>query len=101
MKKNKMQIVIAAIYVAMIMAVTGCLEQYDPPEISSTIDILVVDGSLNSTDNTATVKLTKASALSDNGDPVPELHASVRIEEENGGTFPLIENGAGSYSLSK
>ena len=44
---------------ALVVA-AGCLEPYNPPEISDNIDFLVVDGFINSSDNIAKVRLTKA-----------------------------------------
>ncbi len=87
------------IYPLLILAVTSCLEPYNPPAITETVDILVVDGFVNSTDHSATVQLSKATPLGDNVTPVPELNASVRVEEENGTSFTLIEEGQGRYVL--
>ncbi len=35
------------------LAITSCLEPYNPPAISETIDLLVVDGFINISDNSA------------------------------------------------
>src|SRR5688572_4815166 len=81
----------------MLVALTGCIEPYNPPAITDPIDILVVDGFLNSTDSSATVRLSKATPLASGEGQVPELNASVRIEDEAGNFLPLTEIGEGNY----
>ena len=81
----------------VLLGLTACIEPYNPPAITDTIDILVVDGFLNSADSSATVRLSKATPLSSGEGPVPELNASVRIEDEDGNFFPLTEIGDGNY----
>lgn len=80
--------------------VAGCLEPYEPPVITGEVDIVVVDGFINSSDNSASVRLSHASALSENATPSPELNAGVSIETEDGGTYALHEEGQGNYTLS-
>jgi hypothetical protein len=79
----------------------SCIEPYNPPAIKEIVDILVVDGFVNSTDSSAVVKLSRAIALSDTGEPAPELNAAVRIEDENGNFYPLVETGNGNYAIQK
>lgn len=84
----------------LLIAATGCLEPYNPPEITDNIDLLVVDGFINSSDNIATVRLTKATALSDDSNEEIGVNALVQIEDENGFTQTLNAEGSGNYSLS-
>lgn len=88
------------IYAVLIIAATGCLEPYNPPEITDTIDLLVVDGFLNSSDKIATVRLTKAVPLSDNSGDNIGVNALVQVEDENGFAQALGAQGNGYYSLS-
>jgi len=80
---------------------TSCLEPYNPPAIKEVVDLLVVDGFLNASDSSVNVHLSKALAISEDGSPQPELHANVRVEEENGIVYPLAEAGEGNYFLKK
>ncbi|HEX6223863.1 MAG TPA: DUF4249 domain-containing protein [Chryseolinea sp.] len=79
--------------------VAGCVEPYNPPAISETVDLLVVDGFLNITDNSARVTLSKATPLASDAGPVPELNAAVRIEDNDGDVYPLNEQAGGTYAL--
>lgn len=85
------------LFFGILMLTSRCIEPYNPPAINQVIDILVVDGFMNTTDSTAIVKLSKAIALTDSGDPAPETNAVVRIEDENGTIFPLTEKNEGEY----
>jgi hypothetical protein len=76
----------------------GCLEPYEPPEITETINILVVDGFLNSTDATAGVKLSHTSPIKSTSSGTPETNATVTVESEDGTSFTLVEKSAGYYS---
>ena len=85
----------------LLLIFTSCVEPYNPPILNSEIDILVADGFLNASDSSANVQLSKATALSYTGGPVPELNAFVRIEDENGNFYPLKETGDGKYIIEK
>ncbi len=88
------------VYAALLIVVTGCLEPYNPPEISDNIDLLVVDGFINSSDNIATVRLTKAVPLSSTSNENIGVNAIVEVEDENGFIQTLNADGNGYYSLS-
>jgi hypothetical protein len=85
----------------VLVVALSCVEPYNPPAIKELVDILVVDGFLNSTDSSAEVRLSKAAALSDQGGPQPELNALVQIEDENGNISQLTETGDGLYFIQK
>ena len=87
------------VYAILLIVATGCLEPYNPPEITDNIDILVVDGFINSTDNIATVRLTKAVPLSSNSNDDIGVNAVVEVEDENGFAQTLNAEGNGYYSL--
>ena len=76
-----------------------CVEPYNPPALDAVVDLLVVDGFINASDNTAYVRLSKATALDENGAGVPEKNATVAIEDEQGNSFILNENVPGDYTL--
>lgn len=89
------------LYSCLILGAASCLEPYNPPAIQDTVDILVVDGFINSTDSSVSVTLSKATALADPAVSSPELNAFVSVEEENGNSYPLIEMGEGNFNLPK
>jgi len=84
----------------ILFVVSGCIEPYQPPPILEDVDILVVDGYLNSTDGSATVRLTHANTLSNQNKPEPEQNAAVAIRTEDGSSYPLIEQDSGTYILT-
>ncbi|MBA4057266.1 MAG: hypothetical protein C0490_21310, partial [Marivirga sp.] len=91
MKKHILSFIVFSLFLMLY----GCLEPYQPPAIQGEVDMMVVDGFINSTENSALVKLSYASALSSDAPPLVESGASVNIEEEGGGTFTLTESEPG------
>src|SRR5688572_20191004 len=85
----------------LVIVLTACLEPYNPPEIKDNVDILVVDGFINTTDSSSQVYLSKAVPLSHNEAPRVVSNALVQVEEENGPSYILLELESGSYSLTK
>ena len=75
----------------------GCIEPYQAPDIGENISITVVDGFINATEGSATVRLTKAIALSKKDEYPAEKGAEVRISSENGNSFTLLEQDSGRY----
>jgi hypothetical protein len=59
------------------LSITQCVEPYAPPEIKEKVDLLVVDGFMNSTDSSVEVRLSKAIALSETG--APPVRISFRL----------------------
>ena len=79
----------------------GCVEPYPAPDIGENVSILVIDGFINATDASATVRLTKAVKLSANDEYPGEKGAIVTIRSESGDTFTLIEQDSGRYSADE
>jgi len=75
----------------------SCLEPYNPPAITQEINILVVDGFLNSTEGAATVTLSKANELSNPEKPPAETKAVVSISSDGGSQYQLEEQEPGVY----
>ncbi len=82
------------------IVVTSCIESYPPPIINEEVNFLVIDGSVNTEDGSAQVKLSHAIPLSSNESFPPELNASVRLEDNDGNVYTLIETTAGNYAQS-
>ncbi len=78
----------------------GCIDPYPAPDITEDISILVVDGFINASDGSATVKLTQAVSLDEKDEYPPERAAAVTIRSENGGSFTLTEQEPGNYKAN-
>jgi len=78
----------------------GCVEPYSPPASGNAPDYLVVDGFINLSGDSASVRLSHTVALSSTDAPAPESGSAVSVEDDDGGTFPLLERSAGEYSAS-
>ncbi len=89
------------LYILLCFAfLTSCIESYPPPIIDDEVNFLVIDGSVNSTDGSAHVMLSRAVALSSTESSPPELNAQISVEDSEGNTYPLIEIGNGVYQQS-
>jgi hypothetical protein len=88
------------LFALLFLGIASCVEPYNPPAISETVDLLVVDGFINISDNSAKVSLSKATPIANDDGHVPELNATVRIEDDNGDVYWLIEEGDGMYTLT-
>jgi len=89
---------IKSLYPALVMIVAGgCLESYQPPSSNQDVGFLVVDGFLNTSKNSATVKLSRTIGLSIGKSLPEELNAIVSIESDGGDTFTLTEGEHGNY----
>ena len=90
-------------FTAVLLALlTGCIEPFNPPAIDQQINILVVDGFLDTSSKTATVTLSKARPLSD--ETTFDNYVSgafVQLEEEDGPTQTLLEHTQGVYVLDQ
>jgi hypothetical protein len=83
------------------IALLGCKKPYQPPVTLAPTNYLVVEGTINSNNNStdSTIfKLSRTVNLKSNTSTInPELHAQITIEGEQGYTFTLKENGKGYY----
>jgi hypothetical protein len=85
-----------------IIAVTSCVEPYDPPETNSNPDFLVIDSFLNATDNSCRVRLTRAVPLnSEVGFAEVDEDAfnpiAVTLEDEQGNSYSIPHTGTGLF----
>ena len=83
--------------IALMVVAAGCLESYQPPSSNVDIGYLVVDGFMNTSKNSASVKLSRTIGLSIGKSLPDELNAIVSIESDDGDTFDLIEGDHGNY----
>jgi hypothetical protein len=81
----------------IIFLIAGCIEPYNPPDIETNVDFMVVDGYLNSGNKTATVKLSTAVTLNSSSTYNPIQRAFVQIEGDDGLKVTLAEIEPGTY----
>lgn len=82
----------------MILTAGACVEPYEPPLDDADVNYLVVDGFLNVTEGVANVTLTRTQPVKNPGPVRAEQAAIVRIEDDNGMSYPLYEISGGVYS---
>ncbi len=87
-------------FLVLSLVADGCIDPYSPSVSNEDITILVVDGFLNSTEKSASVKLSKTIALSENKGYRSEKNAIVTIEDESGSISNLTETDTGLYEAS-
>lgn len=87
------------LFVGAVLAVS-CVDPYNPPEIQSSENFLVVDALVDLGSDDSRVLLTRSQALSEEGEPVPEINAEVTIEITGGPSFTLPEVTPGAYSAA-
>lgn len=85
--------------VLLVVFIAGaCIEPYDPPVDDRDVNFLVVDGFINATDGTASVKLTRTLPVASDETIPAESGAHVSIEDEQGVTTSLTETETGVYA---
>jgi len=88
-----------SIIISMVVALSGCLEPYAPPTPTEDVDMLVIDGFLNSGDGSASVRLTRASELSSQEETQTVSSADVYVRTKSGKEYKLPEQEPGRYSV--
>ena len=89
---------IVAIVLLFSCLLTRCKEKYDPTIKSTSQSSLVIDGNLNPTDTTF-IRLSKTISIDTSIRLNPENGAIVTIEGKDNTTYPLSEQGNGTYIL--
>ena len=86
------------IIILLIGLTNSCKQAYEPPAIQVKTNYLVVDGIINSGQDSTIITLSRTKSLTDTGFTIiPELNASVFIEEEGGSSYLLSALGNGQY----
>lgn len=82
-----------------LLALSSCREPYTPSLPTSTTDLLVVDGFINSQGSTL-IKLSRTNTLAHASDPpLVESKATVYVQDDAGARYPLNESTtAGTYT---
>src|SRR5688572_4905923 len=87
-----------AVVSLMLSYCLGCVEPYAPAIDEQATNILVVEGFINASDQTATVTLSRTRYIYDEGMPPHETDADVSIEVSSGARISLNEEGSGKYT---
>lgn len=90
------------VFVYCILIITGfaCKESYNPPIISSADSYLVVEGVLNASADSTTIRLTRSYKLGDEGQLKGEKDAQVVVEGKDNSTRQLTMTSDGTYVSS-
>ena len=86
--------------IALGLCSIGCIDPYTPPVSDDTVDYMVIEGNINSTNNSAIVKISKAIPLAESTDFPKVTGATVFIEKESRAFINLSEVEPGEYSAS-
>lgn len=84
--------------IVMIVANVTCVEPYSPRGVGGTGELLTIDGNLNTTLQTAIVKVTHPNVLNSDDPLRPEVGAKVTIKSQDGKEYVLSETTAGVYT---
>lgn len=78
----------------------GCVDYFNPPEVTQLESYLVVDGYFNTGNDTSTIRLSRTQSLQENaGKAIMESGATVAIEGKQGRLFSFSEVQNGVYQL--
>jgi len=84
---------------ALLLLAFCCIEPYDPPVEQRVMNILVIEGFINATEKSASVKLSHTATISDDNEPASESKANVFIQSSSGAVHHLAEQDSGRYSI--
>src|SRR5687767_12091898 len=85
---------------SFMVVANACIEPFQPPVSDQDARLLVVDAYINSSDGTASARLSRTLPVASPESIPHESAALVWVEDENGIKYPLIETGNGLYSGS-
>ncbi|MEP6734986.1 MAG: DUF4249 domain-containing protein [Chryseolinea sp.] len=86
---------------AMIFVSLSCVESYSPKLDVGEVDILVVDGFLDTSDSTVVVKLSKANVLGGDTALIKVEHAVITVESNEGSSYDVVEQSPGIYHATE
>jgi Domain of unknown function (DUF4249) len=86
------------IYSVIILVFVACKQEYPLPKETSNLNLLVVEGLLNSGPDTTLIRITRTFNPGDIANVKPELRAQVTVEGENSTVAVLTGNTKGEYT---
>ncbi len=82
-----------------VLGLMCCKKPYNPPATSTSKSYLIVEGFINTGNDSTVIKLSRTVRLTDKITSNPVLNATVTVEGEQGGTYPLYDIfGNGHYN---
>jgi hypothetical protein len=84
-------------YAIVVLFMVSCRQEYPLPEAARNLNLLVVEGVLNSGTGRTLIKLTRTINPRDSAAVKPELRAEVSVESENNTSVTLTGNTNGEY----
>src|SRR5258708_6372267 len=81
----------------LLFAVSACKKPFNPTVISSPSHYLVVEGVINTGNDSTIIKLSRTVKLDSQTTVNPVLSASVVVESDQNNSYPLTSNGNGGY----
>ncbi len=91
--------VLYALLLFFVQCFIGCLEVYNPPQIQGNDSFLVVEGFLDVSNKSCTIKLTRTLPLSGDSDSQLGDNISVIVESDDNRRFILTPQSDGVFSL--
>ena len=89
--------IISAAYLLLLLASAACKKPYNPTVIASPNHYLVVEGVINSGNDSTIIKLSRTVNLDSAVTKNPVSSASVTVESDQNNVYPLVSTGAGTY----
>ncbi|MBS1521352.1 MAG: DUF4249 domain-containing protein [Bacteroidetes bacterium] len=87
------------LFLMLILGLMCCKKPYNPPATSTSQSYLIVEGVINTGNDSTVIKLSRTVKLTDKITDNPVLNATVTVEGEQGGTYPLYDvYGNGHYN---
>jgi hypothetical protein len=85
------------VYTSILCFALGCKKPYTPTVISSSNNYLVVEGIINTGGDSTIVRLSRTVNLTDGVSSLPELNATVTIQDDQNQSYSLKDNDNGVY----
>lgn len=86
-------------FVVLMLLLDGCIQPFSPPEVNSPDTFLVIDGFLNTGQDTSKIELRRTQNTNETAAPLIETGAVVSVESETGETYNFSEISKGAYIL--
>jgi hypothetical protein len=87
------------IVAATVIIGLGCKKPYVPPVVASNTNYLVVEGVINSGQDSTIIHLSRTVALTASAGTAPELNALVMVQSDSNTSYTLAEIGNGNYAI--
>lgn len=96
----KIRIVTLFIFLITALIITCCIDPFNPPSTKTDISLLVVDGFLNATDASCTIKLSRTIPISVDSAVHIEKDAKVQLLDDHDNTYLFTQSQAGTYVVT-